>query len=368
MPAYPFYDAETDGVVYRVVPDPQAHESISDITSETDTSSSGITLNSEEVLEYFVEHHGRQQPASKNAIRWLPTDNTRRYILRHVLAKYLYGHNYIGPVKEILLSDSRTGGQHHALQIGTRDGTWVQEMATEFPHVQFRSVDIAPIVPHEPRPNVVFEVYDITEGLLLEDNSQDIVFINVVSEIIKDYRSLLTEVHRVLRPGGLLHIREYAPGLWDLQNPSQLARRTNPIGCDLFDHLRSMIAKLGVEPDMCDKLPVWLAPGSDVWQDSSSSSARGFDQIHRTIKTFTAYPHDNYPCSHKLDPRLTPLMAHHFVMCIRESFGLLRDAGLSANEANSIIEATIEELKDPAKCSLLKLYAVHALKRIECLV
>ena len=60
----------------------------------------------------------------------------------------------------------------------------LQEMATEFPHVKFRSLDVVPITAHIPRPNIVFEVYDITEGLLLGDNSQDIVFVNVAIEMV----------------------------------------------------------------------------------------------------------------------------------------------------------------------------------------
>jgi hypothetical protein len=57
-------------------------------------------------------------------------------------------------------------------------------MATEFPHVQFQSLDIVPFVPHLPRTNVVFEVYDITEGLLLADDSQDIVFVNMGIQLV----------------------------------------------------------------------------------------------------------------------------------------------------------------------------------------
>lgn len=57
-------------------------------------------------------------------------------------------------------------------------------MAAEFPHVQFQSLDVVPITAHAPRPNIVFEVYDITTGLLLEDNSQDIVFVNVALELV----------------------------------------------------------------------------------------------------------------------------------------------------------------------------------------
>ncbi|QRW02667.1 methyltransferase domain protein [Ceratobasidium sp. AG-Ba] len=56
-------------------------------------------------------------------------------------------------------------------------------MASEFPHVHFRSVDVIPMVPHVQHPNPTFEVYDFTEGLLLEDESQDVVFLNIILEI-----------------------------------------------------------------------------------------------------------------------------------------------------------------------------------------
>lgn len=361
MPTYPFYDSETDGLVYHVVPDPQTHriEPISDV-SETESSVSGLTIQSGDVPGYFVEHHGRQQPAGENAVRWFPADNERRYTLRHMLNKYLYGHNYIGPVKEMLMAGPGAGRKHHALEIGTRDGTWIQEMAAEFPHVQFRSLDVAPIAAHVPRPNIVFEVYDITEGLLLEDNSQDIVFVNVAIELVKDYRALLLELHRVLRPGGLIHMREYVPGLWDLEDHSKLARRTSPVGCRLFDLLRSAISKLGVDPDICEKLPLWLAPESSLWKDARQP--RGFEEIYVIVKMCPVYPHDNHTCSAELDPRLKLLLEHHDVMCTRDSFGVLRDAGLTVEEANSLIEAAIEELKDPEKCSLLKLYSIYATK------
>lgn len=59
-------------------------------------------------------------------------------------------------------------------------------MATEFPHVQFQSLDIAPLIPHMPRSNIVFEVYDIAEGLLIEDNSQDVVFINEGAQLVRN--------------------------------------------------------------------------------------------------------------------------------------------------------------------------------------
>ncbi|KAG9081511.1 hypothetical protein FRC06_005524, partial [Ceratobasidium sp. 370] len=181
MAVYAYYDAETDGTVYHVIPSPQSSPSEFTFDSESDSAASGITIESDDLPGYFIVHHGRQQPAGGNAARWFPADNVRRYILQSLVSKWVFGGEYIGPVKEMLAPVA--GWQRQALELGTRSGTWIQAMATEFPHVQFRTLDLIPMVAHTPRPNVVFEVYDFTEGLMLPDGSQDVVFLNAVLEM-----------------------------------------------------------------------------------------------------------------------------------------------------------------------------------------
>lgn len=48
-------------------------------------------------------------------------------------------------------------------------------MASEFPHAEFISLDLVPMVPHVPRSNITFEVYDLYAGLAEPDESFDIV-------------------------------------------------------------------------------------------------------------------------------------------------------------------------------------------------
>ncbi|EUC60956.1 methyltransferase domain protein [Rhizoctonia solani AG-3 Rhs1AP] len=363
MTAYPLYDATTSGLVYYVAPDsqPNGADLESEIGSETESTASGLTIHSDNILDYFIEHHGRQQPASENAIRFFPSDNTRRYILRHIIGKYLFGGNYDGLVKDMLTSDPRRG--FNVLELGTRDGTWAQDMATEFPNVQFRSLDLVPVMAHAPRSNVAFEVYDFAAELLLDDSSQDVVFINVAAELVKDYRALLREVHRVLRPGGVVHMREYNLRLWDPQDSPRPIRSMKPATCRITDIARGVLERLGGEPDICDKIPRWLEPSSSTWSHIGLIEPKGFERINMTTKAYPAYPHEGHPCASKLDPRIVPVLAHYATTTVRDMFSILRDGGMTAEEATEIIEASIEELKDPRRCSLSRLCCIQAVKK-----
>ncbi|CEL63276.1 hypothetical protein RSOLAG1IB_05319 [Rhizoctonia solani AG-1 IB] len=216
---------------------------------------------------------------------------------------------------------------------------------------------------HAPRPNVLFEVYDFAAGLLLDDSSQDIVFINVASELVNNYRALLRDAHRVLRPGGILYIRDYNLRLWEPQDGPGWARTLKPASCRINDISREVLTRLGGEPDICDKIPRWLAPNSNLWSHIGRDEPKGFERVETTAITYPSYPHDTYPCTSKLDSRIIPVLAHYATMTARDMFSILRDGGMTAEEANGAVEASIEELKDSSRCTLSRFYSIQAVKR-----
>ncbi|QRV78108.1 methyltransferase domain protein [Ceratobasidium sp. AG-Ba] len=362
MAVFEYRDTDTDATLYYVVPSPRLDDDVSTASyfeSETTTSSRGMTIQSDELPGYFVLHHGRQQPASENLAKFFPTDNIRRYVLHYLVAKSVFGGDYDGPVGKILAPTE--GKTHHVLELGTKTGTWVQSMATEFPHVQFRSLDVIPVIAHTQRPNVVFEVYDFTEGILLEDGSQDAVFLNFVMERVRNYPALLREVHRVLRPGGLLHICDYSPYIWDPEDTSIRATRTSPVTCYNGQIIRERASMIGIEVNALDKLPGWLAPESILWDDETNSRA-GFEQIHTIVRTYPLYPHDGYPCMSLLDTHIVPFEQYLAVTSARDTFSVLRDSGMEEKDAEAQVERVVDEMKQHKHCSRVKKYRIYALK------
>ncbi|QRV84223.1 methyltransferase domain protein [Ceratobasidium sp. AG-Ba] len=360
MPVYAYYDADTDGEVYHVVPDSDGDDDMSTLESQTESMASATTIQSDDLPGYFVVHHRRQQPAVDNIVKFFPTDNVRRYILRYLVNKSVLGGDYLGPTRDILAPIR--GKQTHVLEIGTKTGTWVQSMAVQFPHVQFRSVDVVPIMPHVQRPNVGFEVYNYTEGLRLEDDSQDAVFINGVGEMVKDYPDLLREAHRVLRPGGAIHITEFPLQLWDAEDLSKPAHRTNPIACGVLEIVREQISIMGMDPDTPSKLSDWLAPSSHHWKDTNRHNV-GFEQIESALRTYPVHPHDGFPCASSFEARMNPFVRHMSIISGKDLFSVLRDRGIGDETVEQMIEASLEEIRQPDRCAYIKLYCVYALKR-----
>jgi ubiquinone/menaquinone biosynthesis C-methylase UbiE len=105
----------------------------------------------------------------------------------------LFGTNFSAPVKDLLSmkqykrkSDSswvQDIPPPRVLDIACGNGTWILEMATEFPESQFYGIDIAASYPHTVKPaNAFFSQCDVlqTNGLPFPENYFDYIHMRQV--------------------------------------------------------------------------------------------------------------------------------------------------------------------------------------------
>ncbi|KAF8750863.1 S-adenosyl-L-methionine-dependent methyltransferase [Rhizoctonia solani] len=226
---------------------------------------------------------------SMSTLNSLEVNKAARLEIQHHYMKLMIGSNYFGPVLEIL--QPHPTRRKRVLDVFTADGTWAQEMATEFPHVDFVSLDMIPLVPHAPRPNISFEVYDVYNGLAEPDASFDIVHARRTITQFRDYNSFLREIHRVLKPGGLILFGQVEIEVYEYTSPDQST--PNDPGSTLFPgpHVIQAKRSLPVMTHGMYLLPPY--PGSSLWHLQPHEREMKFDDVQTyspTVETACARP------------------------------------------------------------------------------
>jgi hypothetical protein len=147
--ATPYYDSETEGIIYRVQPTDdygcEQDDSDMDTVSSGSTAQTTSTITSDEISgeyqisfrasstqikalffqDYFREAYGRTYAHDENLPLTYPVDDieARRHQMQHVFLKALVHGNYIGPVREVLRPRA-DGLRPRILDIRTCAGDW----------------------------------------------------------------------------------------------------------------------------------------------------------------------------------------------------------------------------------------------------
>ncbi|KAF7720916.1 hypothetical protein EC973_005776 [Apophysomyces ossiformis] len=200
----------------------------------------------------------------------LPVDEIEqdRLINTHYMLKHCFGSNYSAPIEGLLshriltctsnssynsnsdassvkssscfssstcCSLSSAWGRHtvppRVLDLCCGSGTWVLDMATEFPHAEVYGVDFVPIYPTAIKPaNAFFCKSNVLQSLPFSDSFFDYVHMRLVYNCFSNsdrkilmlsvWQFILEEIKRVLKPGGYIELREINP---IIQNPGPTA-------------------------------------------------------------------------------------------------------------------------------------------------
>ncbi|KAF8684141.1 Methyltransferase domain [Rhizoctonia solani] len=394
------YDPEMDDVVHLVQDIHQDAYGYDDSDMETISSASTAqttsTITSDEIGDYFREAYGRTYAHDENLPMLYPIDEVeaRRHEMQHVFLKALVHGNYIGPVPH-LLRPRADGSRPRILDIRTCTGNWcapltppihqlsnknanqlirAQEMAAEFPHCDIVSIDIAPIVPHAPRPNITFEIYDLYAGVAEPDESFDYVSCRHIQlhrkMQVKEYDRLIFDLHRVLKPGGLITICEVENQCYEAEPPFNTYAyvRTMPAAAEAIRVLKAAVIKQGINIDAVHHVHEWLQPNSPFWGRTAVAydipalrteiASRGFRDIQKQAVLIPVGRWHPDPAVQQVGD----LVARGFALAWKQLEPAFIDYGSSPEEANRLCSGSIAALENPNLRVVAKYHMVYATK------
>ncbi|KIM28359.1 hypothetical protein M408DRAFT_329454 [Serendipita vermifera MAFF 305830] len=104
-----------------------------------------------------------------------------------------------------------SGEQPRVLDLGCGTGIWASQMAQRYPHASVLGLDLAAPSPsaNSSLPNLEFKIHDVNKGLATFYDSFNVVHARLISTGVNDYRLMMEEAERCLRPGGVVIFWDY---------------------------------------------------------------------------------------------------------------------------------------------------------------
>ncbi|KAI0673624.1 hypothetical protein C8Q78DRAFT_1018090 [Trametes maxima] len=191
----------------------------------------------------------------------LPADDEEfaRLDRQHFMFMEMMG-KYPPPLPEILADDT-PGVTKTCVDLGCGSGSWILDVARDFPHCSAVAVDLVPMQDANMPPNCRSEVDDINLGLQHFYGAFDVAHARLVSSGIRDYKGLIDEMVQTLRPRGLIQLIEFDFRVYDNQHeaimPSRLEEET-PWFARWMNVVNIAVEQRGGEPDAANHLHRWI--------------------------------------------------------------------------------------------------------------
>ncbi|KAG2175831.1 hypothetical protein INT44_000309 [Umbelopsis vinacea] len=201
---------------------------------------------------------------------FLPMDDEENDRLHeeHFLIKAGLGGNLLD---EGLLSSKLQDGAT-VLDIGCGPGTWLLDLATEYPSSTFHGMDIAPTFPTMIKPpNVTFKIGDALDNLPYRSDTFDLVQIRLMVAAFRfdEWDTVYKNVMRVLKPGGYIQVMEPDIRLFAEHNDVAIQ--------DYSVKVTRFLQKRGQDPDLIHKLgPLLKRNGYTIIMENINESPLGW--------------------------------------------------------------------------------------------
>jgi len=183
------------------------------------------------IAQSFTDEYGRKLNSYSNVYR-LPADEeeitrlrNQHYFFTEVMGRYPPG------LQELLAEEPDV--DKAVLDLGCGCGTWIMDLARDFPHVRAVGIDLIPVQAADMPFNCRSEIDDINLGLEHFYGEFDVVHARLISSGIQDYAALVEQVAHVVRPNGLVSFSEWDFRVYDGRKKILLGDETDPISCHL---------------------------------------------------------------------------------------------------------------------------------------
>lgn len=218
---------------------------------------------------------------------------------------------------------------HRVLDIGTGTGIWAMDLGDCLPSASIIGVDQCPIQPAWVPSNVSFEIDDVNKPWLYETCSFDFIHIRTMGGSITDWKKLLEEAFRVLKPGGKIEFAEFALG-WECLDGTFNPNANCGTWARTFHQIASEVMHMDFDP----------IPKMTGWMDEA-----GFEPV---IKTDMIVPVGPWP----KDPKLKNIgryFLHNMLDNGVENYtmALFTRAGWDVVGVHAMLGGVRKELLDP---------------------
>ncbi|CAG8519265.1 15997_t:CDS:2 [Acaulospora colombiana] len=127
---------------------------------------------------------------------------------QHELMRGIWGGDFVSPIKEDLII-----GGLRVLDVGCGSGTWLLQLARDYPMNHYTGIDMSPVFPtNTDLQNVEFVQADVLQGIPFDADSFDFVHIRFLNTAFTEQQweeKVIPEVTRVTKPKRWLELCEF---------------------------------------------------------------------------------------------------------------------------------------------------------------
>ncbi|KAI1876715.1 uncharacterized protein JN550_000787 [Neoarthrinium moseri] len=231
------------------------------------------------------------------------------------------------------------------LDVATGTGIWALEYARANPTSFVVGTDLSKIQPVPDVPNCLFEKMDCEEDWLWTYKF-DYIHIRMIVTAIKDPKRLIQQAFQYLNPGGWLEIQDADMDLLSEEGPEKDDRVATSYLKRWFEYSAIGASMNGIDLHKAKNYQTWITEA-------------GFSEVReeKFKVPCTAWPRD------RKQKRVGRWMSANYLSGLRGvSYKMLRSAGMAAEDIESFIGATRDEVKTGDIRGYTPWYAVYGRK------